>query len=672
MAKPTTAMLTVVIVMHQRSGLVLAKSFYRFIGTIAGVIVSIVLAALFSQEAVLFIAAGACWLALCTAGSAIFRNFQSYAFVLAGYTLVIVGLPAALQPDQAFDIAVIRLTEVMIGILCAGVVSDLIFPQRVTETLMAMVRQRFSTFADYISRENTDPAASERTMLRFIGEVISFESLRSASIFENASHPSHGTQLSLLNTVFMSVSTSFHTLDLLLIRLQRAGRKPALDALLEKYAMITALLKAEPAVAEENLARLRQTLPAQLAQARNHVLEVVGADVNKTALIDFDSAIELLLRFTAELQNYARIQASVISGGYLPEKELDAAIDYVAATDPLVVIFAGLRSAAVFILTSAFWILSGWASGVEAVVLGTVFGALFSAAPSPSRAVKQFVIGALSGSLAAFVCAYYLQPYAENFSMLCMAIAPFLMIGAWLSNHPKYGGVGAGMLIFFLSYAAIDSAYAFDFLVMLNSIIGGLIGTGVAALMYLIIDPVDSRWVRQRLARALRLKVVGACSKPLPGLLPQFESTTRDLLQRFIAVHVIENEDDREVIAWLLSVLEIGRAVIHLRQDLESQQDLPSDETAIVQRCITAISKLFDSPDQARRQAAVDAVLQATGLCNAHASLLANLHLIRASLLDEKSVLANYALLPAPATAPTQQKASDTHKEATQKVEPHA
>lgn len=653
-AKPTTAMLTVVIVMHQRSGLVLAKSFYRFLGTIAGVITSIILSALFTQEPVLFIIAGACWLALCTAGSAVFRNFQSYAFVLAGYTLVIVGLPAALQPDQAFDIAVIRLTEVMIGILSAGVVSDLIFPLRVTETLMAMVRQRFGTFAQHISKASTDPVAAERTMLRFIGEVISFESLRSASIFENTSHPSHSTQLSLLNTAFMTASTTFHTLDLLYGRLQKAGRLPALNAQLEKYRAITSLLNAEPAEAAEKLCDLRKLLPAQLAESRKRVLAEVGDDVNPAALLDFDSATELLLRFTDELQDYARIQASVLSGDYLPEKEISAAFDYVAATDPLVVFFSGLRSAAVFGLTCTFWIISGWPSGVDAVVLGTVFGGLFSAAPSPSRAVKQFVVGALSGALAAFVCAYYLQPFAENFSMLCLSIAPFLMIGAWLSNHPKYAGVGAGMLIFFISYAAIDSMYVFDFLDMVNGIIGGLLGVGVASVMYMIIDPVDSRWVKQRLARALRQKVVRACSRPLPGLLPLFESATRDQLQRFIAIHAMDNEDDREVLAWLLSVLEIGRAVIHLRQDVEATPSLSKEQLAAVQNCVTHISALFNRPDQAKRQAAIDAVLHAISLCKWSVALQAHLHLIRASLLDEKSVLANYA---APAVALTPQKA---------------
>src|SRR5471032_3047841 len=63
LSKPGTAMVTVIIVLQPRSGLVLAKGFYRFIGTSIGVIMSVILAAAFSQQPVLFLAAGACWLA---------------------------------------------------------------------------------------------------------------------------------------------------------------------------------------------------------------------------------------------------------------------------------------------------------------------------------------------------------------------------------------------------------------------------------------------------------------------------------------------------------------------------------------------------------------------------------------------------------------------------------
>jgi uncharacterized membrane protein YccC len=96
--QPQWALLTVFIVSQpQESGLVLAKSFYRIIGTLVGAAVALLLIALFAQERVLFLGAIALWVGLCTFGSQYARNFTAYGFVLSGYTAAIVGIPGALE-----------------------------------------------------------------------------------------------------------------------------------------------------------------------------------------------------------------------------------------------------------------------------------------------------------------------------------------------------------------------------------------------------------------------------------------------------------------------------------------------------------------------------------------------------------------------------------------------
>ena len=113
--QPRTAMLTVAIVMQSRSGMVFAKSYYRLLGTLVGIIISLILVDLFAQERVLFLLCMALWIGLCTAGSMVYRNHQSYGFVLAGYTLCIVGLPAAITPELSFNIAVTRFQKSLLG-----------------------------------------------------------------------------------------------------------------------------------------------------------------------------------------------------------------------------------------------------------------------------------------------------------------------------------------------------------------------------------------------------------------------------------------------------------------------------------------------------------------------------------------------------------------------------
>ena len=68
--EPYWASLTVFIVAQPRqSGQVLAKSFYRMIGTVIGAAVALLFVGLFAQERVLFLGALAFWIGLCAFGS---------------------------------------------------------------------------------------------------------------------------------------------------------------------------------------------------------------------------------------------------------------------------------------------------------------------------------------------------------------------------------------------------------------------------------------------------------------------------------------------------------------------------------------------------------------------------------------------------------------------------
>src|SRR4030088_2775019 len=67
--QPKWALLTVFIVAQPQSGLVLAKSFYRIIGTAVGAAGALVLVSLFAQERVLFLGTLAIWIGLCTFAS---------------------------------------------------------------------------------------------------------------------------------------------------------------------------------------------------------------------------------------------------------------------------------------------------------------------------------------------------------------------------------------------------------------------------------------------------------------------------------------------------------------------------------------------------------------------------------------------------------------------------
>src|SRR6202047_1639180 len=127
---PRWASLTVFVVSQPDSGLVLAKGFYRILGTLAGVLVSIALVFSVAQYGELFVAAVAVWICFCNFAARAVLNLASYGFQLAGYTVAIVGIPAALNPNGAYPLLVARFTEILLGIACAALVSRLILGNR--------------------------------------------------------------------------------------------------------------------------------------------------------------------------------------------------------------------------------------------------------------------------------------------------------------------------------------------------------------------------------------------------------------------------------------------------------------------------------------------------------------------------------------------------------------
>ena len=76
LAQPRVAMTTTFVLMQPFSGMVLAKSVYRFAGTMLGMLAALVLGAVFVQQAELYALALTIWAASCTALAVRYRQFR--------------------------------------------------------------------------------------------------------------------------------------------------------------------------------------------------------------------------------------------------------------------------------------------------------------------------------------------------------------------------------------------------------------------------------------------------------------------------------------------------------------------------------------------------------------------------------------------------------------------
>lgn len=657
LGQPVTAMVTVYVLMQPQSGMVLTKSVYRIFGTMAGVLACLALFALFPQERVLFLLGLSLWIGGCVAGATLFRNFKCYGFVLAGYTAAMIGLPIIAQPNAFFNTAVNRFTEVMVGILCAGLVSDLLFPQSLGDTIIRATRWRYTEFIAFtqaLFSGNTEAGNVERMHLSFIGNVLTLESLRGAAVWEANGIRGRDACLRRLNVYFMAASTTLHSLHQLVNRLRKTA-SPAVGPLDALLASLSAPLvkNTGPLVTEEEahltgrlIASFRKGLP-QLVGTLRHPLEICPDGLT---LLDFDTGVELVRRFVGELHAYTTTYAS------LREEPNDSVpgedFRFVSRTDPAMALLNGARAMLAVLLVALFWIFSAWPYGASAVMMVAIGCALFAPAADPARAIRLGLAGVCVGFVASFVCKFFIMPSLDGFALLCAALLPFMLVGAWLSLSSKTVMVSLGYNTMFCFMIAPGNLMQYDPAQTINYGSALALGLFGAAVMFSTFAPVTSAWFKRRIPSMLRHQVVMACLAPLDELAERFESGTRDLLHKMVVPRDSGDVHERLAIDWMFSVFEIGRAVIHLRRD---SAFLPTTlQREKIDESVRTIERLFHTPTAPNRAVAIYAVTEAIDamreqhdaehITERHREalrlVLASLHCIRITLLDDETVLA--------------------------------
>ena len=664
--QPRTAMITVFIVMQPQSGQVFAKSFYRFLGTLTGSAVMVALIALFAQNTELFLGSLAIWVGICTAGAARYRNFRAYGFVLAGYTAAMVGLPALAHPDGAFMAAVWRVLEISLGILCATVVSAAILPQTASAAMRNALYQRFGVFALFVTdglRGRSKPEAFEASNVRFIAEAVGLEGLRSVTVFEDPHMRRRNGRLSRLNSEFMGITTRFNALHQLLERLRSSGAdhvvaaiKPGLQDLAELLDGFSgrALTSPDAERLANALASYKENLPARVRRLRTTFQESEPSDAEQ---LDFHTAYELLYRFVDELHSYAQTHASLADHSHAREQWDEP---FTPQTNWMASAASGIRAAFILVVLGSYWVATAWPSGATMTLIAAATVGLSAATPNPKRMAFQMACGTFLGALIGFFEMFFIFPLIDGFPLLCVMLAPVIVLGAFLTSRPQYVGVGLGLLIFFSTGSVPDNLTVYNPYAFINDYIAMVMGMLVCAAAGAIILPPNSRWLWRRLEQDLRGQVVYAISGKLKGLASGFESGTRDLLHQAYGFAAGQPQVQRNLLRWMFVVLEVGHAIIELRKE---QAILPVHpayaESQPWRQAIRVMGRslvrLFLQPSQSNLERGLIAVdhainrVQATDEpfaphfdTSALRRVKSYLHFIRTSLLDPQSPLAGY------------------------------
>ncbi|BAW80514.1 fusaric acid resistance protein [Candidatus Nitrosoglobus terrae] len=644
---PGTAMLTCAIVINPKSGLVLAKSFYRIIGTLIGSLVAVCLVASFPQQRELLLGGISLWLGLCAGGAALLRNFKSYGFVLAGYTTAIVIIPVVDNPLGIFDSAVMRTITVLLGILVTAVVTDAILPQGLSKILRNSIFKQFTGFFTFVQNSlpnNLKRLDLEQAHFHFGRQAVEIENLLSSAVFEDTHIRAASPHIRQLNQRLMRVSSTYCMLLILMDRLQRANTEVhgAVAQLFTSVSWISSQvdLAAAPVIrANTPLFLLKSTriqLKARAVQLRKRLNQ-------GSQQLEFDAGAELIMRFVDDLETYTNAYTGFINPNNSPIPLNPEETTFIHGDDWLGAVLAAALSTGAILVGSLFWILTAWPSGGGMVVIAGVLCALMaSSVPNLKKALGLLWIAWIIGNLLAFLCTFLVLSHMDGFTLLTAGMIPFLIPIFYLYTRPSLASLGAFIALSFLLLVEPAFTQNFDVPQYINQAIALLLGLGLVNVAFILFtNASESDFFYRRLIYKLRSEVVRACYKPLQNAHYRLESATHDRCRQAILYTGENTRAAQHFLAWALSVHEVGRIIIELRTN---QQQISKYLQQRLNRVITAIATLYETPKSRYLLHAQRIVASTLRMANsAHVSNIAQyLYLLHLALTDQDSVLASY------------------------------
>lgn len=507
---PVWASTSAAIVCQPHLGASLRKGWYRMIGTLVGAVAIVVLTACFPQDRALFLGGLALWGGASALAATLLRNFSSYAAALAGYTTAIVGgdllgATGGVNADAAFLLAVSRGSEIIIGIVCAGIVlaaTDLgDAPRRLTALFAAISSEIAGRFAGTLAVAGANFDDTQRIRWEFVRRVIALDPVIDEAIGESSQLRYHSPVLQ-------------HAVDGLF------------TALVGWRSVANHLVRLSDEQARQGAASVLENVPQQLRsapeydQATRWIADPIGLHRICAA------AIQKLIALPAEtpsLRLLAGQTASALTGMMHALNGLALLVADPASRVPrsgglrlrvpdwLPALVNAGRAFAAIGAVALFWIVTEWPSGASAISFTAIIVILL--APRADQAYASgvaFLSGTLLNVVLAATIAFAVLPGsgAETFAAFSLVIGICLVpIGALLAQarQPWQAGMFTAMTMTFMPLLAPTNQMVYDTVQFYNGTAAILAGVGVALLSFRLLPPLSPAYrTRRLLALSLR------------------------------------------------------------------------------------------------------------------------------------------------------------------------
>lgn len=629
---PQWAMMTVFIVAQPVAGMVLAKGFYRLLGTLAGGIAAIGITTIFGTSPWVLVTVLAVWIGICTFVSSLLRNPEAYGAALAGYTAMIIGLPAFGQPHVVVDLAVARCAEIVLGIVCAGLTSRLILPKLASDAIISRLKRCILDLATYAGGafSGGDPAILSGMHRKLVADTQTLGEMRAYARLETASfapraHPVRRTIGQLLSA--LSAARALHS--------HAAPKNEALIPVRSELQALVSELAAKPGALDDTapwVARLdaisvkaRQMPDASTDQGDDRV----GTITRLTIAADFAEALKQVLRGLDALR--APVTRPV-RGSRQPALVVHR--DYAGASRNAV------RAALATLLVTAFWLTTKWSETAGTVILVAVVSSLFAARPDPVQVSWGFFKGTLLALPFAFLVGQVALPALPGFGWFMLLVVPILVPTALAMANPRHVGVATAFAINFLAFLSPHQAMAYDPAPFFAGSASVLVGILLAIGVFILVLPADPWLAANRIVRAMREDLARLCLHERVPRRSAFESLAYDRINQLMPLVRNAGRKGDAVLGGGVAAVTVGLEVLRLR-DASQGHAIPSETALSIANFLRGLARelLFHAPGDPQTSTIAVARQYATSIAQRNATsemlqIAASLRIIAAAMED--------------------------------------
>lgn len=495
--RPYWALATVYIASQPLAGATRSKALFRVLGTLIGATVSVVLVPNLVNAPELLSLGIALWVGLCLYISLLDRTPRGYMFMLAGYTCALISFPSVSEPAAIFDTAVARSEEIIVGILCATVVSTILLPRSVGPAVASRV-DGWLAGARRLSREvlagrGADPAMRDQR-LKLAADAVEIDSLADHLGFDRSAGRETVRWLRALRLRMLTLLPLLSSIGDRIDALGDDARAthPQLMALIDDVAQWVA----DDDTAREPAERLRSMIAAQQARlyagSSWHEIMIASLLMRLRELVDISADCRIL-------------NQAIAQGGRPPGATLafqpDTGVAPVRYADHGMALWSAGGAVLAILLCCAFWILTGWVDGASAPMMAAVGCSFFAAQDDPSVGLRGFAKWTLVSMIIVAAYLFAILPAISNVEVLLAVLAPAFLLFGYLIANPATFFIGMLMAANTASLMALQQTYSADFASFVNSSLAFFVGTEMSAVTIQLVRSVGAEWSVKRLMR---------------------------------------------------------------------------------------------------------------------------------------------------------------------------